>query len=231
MITIIKKKLNKNIKKKKLKLRKRSIQKLSERMGWKGNGSETSPITIDSFSDIPLQVDIKNVDTHIRIKNLRITKLDLIYCQNILIEDCNVYSLFMERCRNITVKSSTFFKVEQFLNRGNKFEDNIISEESFTRLENNYYDNRNYKMIYIGLIFIVAFTFHAIRSAFYSNDLWSSAFLMFFGFLGLGQGLYFLMIRRQTRKIPPNIYLGFKVLELQSLTELFNTNFQPTIIS
>lgn len=230
MITILKRKLNKNIKKKKLKLRKRSIQKLSERMGWKGNGSETSPITIDSFSDIPLQIYIKNVDTHICIKNLRITKLDLINCQNILIEDCDVYSLYMERCRNITVKSNTFFKVEQFINRGNKFENNTISEESFTRLENDYYDKRNYKMIYIVLIFISAFTFHAIRSLFYSNYLWYSIFLIFLGFLGLGQVLYFLMIRRQTRKIPPNIYLGFKVLELQSLTVLFNTNFQTTIV-
>ena len=214
--------LKNKIKIHKLRLRNKSLKELVRDYGWGGKGSKEDPYVIVPFDDVPLNLTLVTRTTYVKLKDLCLVKLNLYYCQNIIIENCKIGTLKMECCKNICIKNSSFRKVKLFLSRALKFENNEILDDWYNRLSTDFYEKRDTIYIYSGLLVGIICMVNIINSLITSNFSLLMIVNTILGFISLCGILYFVKLKLNMKNLLPNEYLFFKYKTHEFFENLFN---------
>ena len=208
----------------KITLNEKLVKDISEKMGWAGNGTQEDPIVITG-NNIPLKLCISKSKYYLVLKNLNLTNLILYHCQNILVQECRIHSLILNKCQQITVKCNSIMKIQTPFSRANIFEENDIY-----RTVNYNYENRLFDVFsFFSLIFGILLLFFTIRELFIQNFQWISVFLIIAGVLIIGSVSYFLILNFQTRKLSPNEF--HNNTSISRLRQIFFQNYSTQINS
>ena len=92
-----------------------SEQRLHEyrnNLNWKGDGTESNPIIIESLEGLNQYLRFKDIKSHIIIRNVELCEFYVQSCQNFSIENCTVYYLWINYCRNVKVEKSTIVNID-----------------------------------------------------------------------------------------------------------------------
>jgi len=110
-----------------------SDQKLFEycrELGWQGEGSQESPIVIDSLEGINEYIRFKKTNSYITIKNIELCEFYIESCENISIENCKIYYLYIENSSNLKVEGSSIVHINSRTSSRNIFRKNKLHEKS-----------------------------------------------------------------------------------------------------
>jgi len=73
----------------------------------KGSGTETDPVIIEPSEDLPkYQLLLEDYDIFITIQNCYLERIYLDSCQNVRIENCNVWSITIQNCSKVFMNES-----------------------------------------------------------------------------------------------------------------------------
>ena len=215
--------LKSKIKIHKLSLRNKSLKEAAQKYGWGGKGSKEDPYVIVPFDDVPLNLTLVTRTTYVILKDLCLVKLNLYYCQNIIIENCKIGTLKMECCKNICIKNSSLRKVKLFLSRALTFKNNEILDKWYNRLSTDFYEKRDTIYIYSGLLVGIICMANIINLLITSNFSLLMIVITIFEFIALSGILYIVKLKLNMKNLLPNEYLFFKYKPHEFFENLFNS--------
>lgn len=212
---------NKN-KQKKYQIRKKSFKKYASQLGWRISGTHIEPDFIENGSHCPIDLAFTGTKNNIHLKNQHFTRLSLVRCQNIVIDNCTISQLHIEGCTNIIVRNSRLLKVKHVLSKGNTFENNVILQESYDRLINDKYN----KFVFASMLFITVFAvFFVVISILgfmiSSTYLWNSIMYLSSGIFAISISVYYFQTRIRLAKLPPNTYSNFTIVPFTDINTYF----------
>ena len=190
-------------------------------MRWKVSGTHIDPHFIENGNHHLIDVALTGTNTHIHLKGQLFTRLSLVRCQNIVIDNCTISQLHIEGCTNITVKNSRLLKVKQFLSRGNIFENNVILQESYDRLIKNSYNKIVFASILFITVFAVFFVVFSILGFVSLTYLWNSIIYLSSGIFAISISFYYFQTRLRMAKSPPNTYSNFTTVPFTDVNIYF----------
>jgi len=201
--------------------RRETLENLKKTLGFKGEGTEDSPVIIDDLGDVCVGISIKANEVYVVFKNLNISRLLIINSQNIVIENCFVGDLEMVRCRNLTFRNNSITTAQQLLCRSCFFENNSVLQKQYTKFINNTYERRSFVAIWILLVVGMLYTYVGVSAllALYVN--FDSIIILLSSILLSIAMIYMLTLRYQADKSPPNKYLNFAIQEKEAFSNAF----------
>ncbi len=202
-------------------LRRETLENLKKTLGFKGEGTEDSPVIIDDLGDVCVRISIKANEVYVVFKNLNISRLLIINSQHIVIENCFIGDLEMVRCRNLTFSNNSIITAQQLLCRSCFFENNSVLQKQYTKFINNTYERRSFVGIWILLVVGMLYTHIGVSSliAVYINFV--SIIMLLSGILLSIAMIYMLTLRYQANKVPQNKYLNFAIQEIETFSNAF----------
>ena len=131
-----------------------NIQDLKEKQGWSGEGTPENPIIIDNVKGLKLNLKFKPSDLHYILRGLSLYSVSCDNTQNVTFENCRIYKLELEGCRDMEVRNNAIIGLKLFFTRASVVEGNQLSQETCQRLESNYFE-RIYPMMIGGMSFVL----------------------------------------------------------------------------
>ena len=90
----------------------------------RGSGTMKDPAIIEPLITLPLGFQLEKSDLHIIIQNCYLNTLELSYCQNVRIENCNVWKILITHCLEVVINKSTLRrKITLWYSNDSKIED------------------------------------------------------------------------------------------------------------
>ena len=134
----------------------KSLPKLKQKYGWKGEGIFSDPLVIDNIDGLQPFMSFKTNDLFIHIKNITVFHISFKRCKNITIENCKIGSLRLERCSFISVRKNKISEIPIIYSRACNIEGNQISKENIDKDHSIYEENLD------KVIEILCFAYFAI---------------------------------------------------------------------
>ncbi|MFW9990104.1 MAG: hypothetical protein ACFFC3_15780, partial [Candidatus Odinarchaeota archaeon] len=199
----------------------KDILNLAQTLNWKGNGTETNPIIVESVERLPQIFSITS-NLYITIKSCVLDHLILYNCQNISIESCSfnilgilkssksqiknskISTLNLEYSRNIYFLVCSILKANSVKSQANIFENCDLSNDTLQSLQESHYElatlAKQLPYIIIAAAFgIVVLTFINISSSTPFGLYWYLSVFMLAGLV-----IAFILLSRRQKKYIPN---------------------------
>ncbi|MHA2282921.1 MAG: hypothetical protein ACXAC5_18925 [Promethearchaeota archaeon] len=210
------KKYNIKTKNFKLKLDENNLVLVAKKLGWKGDGTKESPIIVNPESNLPLKLVLSKIQLYLTLRNLTLTSITLYHCSNILIEDCKVNTLILNRSQNNIVRKSSIIRIESFLSRANIFENNHIYD-----ISNHRFEKMGYRIfLCFTLVLSGLMIYTGIRGLIIQEIHWVTFYLLIMGILVTSAVSYYFILYFNIRKLDPNIFQENS--SLTGLNQLFS---------
>jgi len=114
----------------------------------KGSGTETDPVIIEPSENLPHEFMVEESNLFIIVRNCYLGRVGFHKCQNVKIEDCNIWILYISNCSKVLVNKSTIRGTISLWESSNiKFEDCDINRVKFIRSNSNIIKNCTVKKI------------------------------------------------------------------------------------
>ncbi|MFW9879446.1 MAG: hypothetical protein ACFFG0_40735 [Candidatus Thorarchaeota archaeon] len=191
----------------KLHITEKLLVSLQETNSWKGSGTESDPIVIDSINKSRLK--FKKISRYILIKDITVWEMYFIKCKNIAIDNCKIGTLTFEECNYISVENCRIINGELTYSRECKFRNNQLDK----RWASNTLTVEGVKeseggMVYVQRIFAPMFIIFIIISilCFSFSKLSIGFMLLFASLIPLLIVINIRMRRRHIKNLGPNIF-------------------------
>lgn len=192
-------------------------------MELEGTGTQEDPIIITG-NNIPLKLLISKINFYLTIKDLNLTTLTLYRCKNIIVEDCRIHDLVLNRCQHVTAKNNSIMKVETVFSRANAFEGNEIR-----CIKNRNYEDSHFEVFfYFSIVFGLGLLFSAVINLVNLNLHWLTIYFLVMGSMIIGSVSNILKINFQIRKLNPNEF--HDNTSISQLRQVFYHNYQQQVI-
>ena len=116
-------------------------------------------------------------------------------------------------CRNLTFRSNTIMRIDQFLCRSCMYENNTVLQREYAKIINNTHERRRFVFVWIFLGVGILYTIFAAVLLVNSYFSLGSVVHLISGVLLLIGMTFLLHLRYQINKIPQNKYLDFVIQE------------------
>jgi len=104
----------------------------------KGSGTEIDPVIIEPSENLPHEFMVEESNLFIIVRNCYLGRVGFHKCQNIKIENCNIWILYISNCSKVFVNKSTIRRTLSFWENNNiKLEDCDINRVKFIRSNSN----------------------------------------------------------------------------------------------
>ena len=114
----------------------------------KGSGTESDPAIIEPSESLQNEFILEDSNLFIIVQGCYLGGIIISSCQNIRIENCNIWSLPIQWCSKVFVKKSTIRRTLTLWESNNvKFEDCNINRVKFIRSNSNIIENCTIKKI------------------------------------------------------------------------------------
>lgn len=73
----------------------------------RGSGTKEDPAIIEPSKQLPNGFTLEESDLFITFQNCYLTALELLSCQNVRLENCNIWKIFISHCFRVVINKST----------------------------------------------------------------------------------------------------------------------------
>ena len=208
------------------KLKENTIEALREELGLKGDGTQESPLILENFHNINVEITLRTKSIYVILRRVIISKLSIIDSENVTVRHCGILELEITSCRNINFVDNQIDYVKQLLCRGCNFEGNSILIEEKAKLINNAYERRTFIFVWICLSASVFLAFCSVVSLAYLYISLDSVILSLAGISLSITMMHLLILRFRLKSVPPNKFDSDstpEVLDVESIFEKSST--------
>ena len=183
-----------------IEFKERNLKKFQEKLNWRGDGTEWNPFIIESMDGLSKRCRFKGIKSSFIIRNLELSELDLINCQNITFESCKVYKFRIKFCHDLKIENSSIANFNVSFSKGNVFKNNTFGKYSgFTGEKIGNFE------LYIN--FLLAIFFLVFIGLFISSGAFWLSILMSIGFFLFLKPTFSIIKKRFViRKFPDNLF-------------------------
>lgn len=192
--------------------------KLKSEQGWKGSGELNDPVIIENINNLNRIIEFRSNKLHYIITGVTINELFLATTQNIIIENCNIFSLNIQGCYNLTIKDNKIISLKTAFTKASAFKNNQIHPHSLIQWESESFQNLLINSARIMIITIPICAFFLLISVFFTSFLLIWATRIFCPFImTIAFYLLFLFVKRKnyTKNMGSNVKVNNKTLKIR----------------
>ncbi|MFW9881215.1 MAG: hypothetical protein ACFFG0_49760 [Candidatus Thorarchaeota archaeon] len=142
----------------KLHITEKLLVSLQEKMSWKGSGTKSDPIVINSSLGLSQRVKFKKLSKTLIIKDITLGEIFLMKCRNITLDNCKIYYLKIIASHNIVVKNCSIVHGNLKYCRESTFQNNNLhSNYAVYRISEAGINKGDHTMKFLQRLYIVPF--------------------------------------------------------------------------
>ncbi len=202
-----------------------TLLEYKQQLNWKGSGTKSDPLIIDNLGRLNLCIHFKKIRFHIIIRDLTLCECYILQSENIKIEKCEIYYLYIKLCHDLKIEESSIAIINVRTSRGNIFRKNKFTEYNMKHyLSPPKVDKPSNFDIQLLMIMGITLFFGAIFEIFMGLYGLAIFFIIIFA------GIIYLIVKlklkaKKVMKMPPNVFEGNDVDELKFLFDRFEDKY------
>ncbi len=198
-----------------------NIKEYQKKHYWKGIGTRSDPIIIDSIKDPYELLWFEKIDYNIILRNITIERINLKNSQNISIENSRIFEIWVDKSYYLSIINNSIYKIVLFEAKSCTIKGNKI-HNPIREIEANYYAKLLDKfLIFFSFILIFISSIFLLHGLFENSEfLKSSRTTAFIISLFICSIIFLLFVfqrryeRRDIEKLPPNININNQTTNL-----------------